>query len=76
MPLKSSLNVARGCVAEIDLAAVGHDVALADAERHDVGLILQVLLAEQPAALQDVLRADSATATAVSMPKPGRSRYA
>ena len=73
--LNSSLNVARGCVAEVHLAAQRHDVALADAERDDVGLVAQELLAEQPAALEDrPLRRDSATRLRLWMSKPGLSR--
>src|SRR5262245_5877872 len=40
--------------AEIDLAPHRHHVALADAERDDVRLIAEEVLAEQPAALEDL----------------------
>ena len=39
--------------AEVHLAAHRHDVALADAERDDVRLIAEEILAEQPAALKN-----------------------
>ena len=54
-PVEQQLERGARLRAEIDLAAVRHDESLPDAERNDVRLILQILLAEQPAALQDVL---------------------
>ena len=41
--------------AEVDLTAVSHDIPFTGAEGDHVGLILQVFLAKQPSALQDLL---------------------
>src|SRR5437867_2995372 len=43
-----------GLRAEIDLAAHRHHVSLAHAKRHDVGLVAQQILTEEPAAPQDL----------------------